>query len=365
MQLVPRRLTRLNVQALVKIETSFEWLTPQIRSAQARHRRRLEQLFAGQELDTPMAVCGPHFGRSHGLLGNNDTDMLAQPEQWLAEVLADMAGKAELAGDEATFRPLAIELDCLGVHYIDALLGQRAYVQAGQVWAEPFAGDLDELTMPELDRCEVFQASLRLAHLAVEAARPAHGAVLAASPVFSSPINISVNLFRERLLEALISRPAAARRALRIITDVILAACRAFQHAIPQALRCNSVVCTRCTPAGHGYVDGCATQLVSPGHYRDFFAPLDEEILAAYPRGGMIHLCGAHTQHLPAWRQMKPLRSVQINDRATDDFLAYWKGLRADQIVYVSPNAAFEQKRILELTRGRRVVFQCSLSAAV
>ena len=73
----------------------------------------------------------------------------------------------------------------------------------------------------------------------------------------------------------------------------------------------------------------------------------------------MIHLCGAHAQHIPVWREMKALKSVQLNDRAAEDFEAFWRGLREDQIVYVNPTARMTTARILEISAGRRVIFQC------
>jgi hypothetical protein len=55
---------------------------------------------------------------------------------------------------------------------------------------------------------------------------------------------------------------------------------------------------------------------------------------------------------------MPALRSVQLNDRATDDLPLYAAGLRPDQILYVSPTEEYPPERILAATAGRRVVMQ-------
>ena len=90
---------------------------------------------------------------------------------------------------------------------------------------------------------------------------------------------------------------------------------------------------------------------------RRFVAPLDAEILACYPRrGGLMHLCGAHTQHLPAWRDMPELRAVQLNDRAAEDFPLYFAGLREDQIIYLNPTVTMPPARALAISGGRRLV---------
>jgi len=334
----------------------LNWLTPEIEEAQAHHRARVAALYAGQRLDPPVAICGRIYGRSHGLWGTNETDMLAEPEAWLEDVLRGMAAGAAQAADRATFRPLSIEVDPLGVHYIDALFGARTCFHAGQVWSDPLDCDPADIAPPDLPHSSVFLASLALARRAIARTQ---GRVLVTTPVLSCPANIGMNLFGERLLEAMIERPAAARHALRVITDAILACARAFAQAIPDAVRRGSVACSRCAPPGFGQIDGCATQLVSARHYEEFLAPPDAEVLRASPHGGMIHLCGAHAQHIPAWSRMPELRAVQLNDRAAEDLARYAGGLRPDQILYVAPTPSMPVERILRITRGERVVLQC------
>jgi hypothetical protein len=334
----------------------WSWLTPQIEEVQAAHRARVDDLYAGQPVDGVVAIAGRMAGRNHGLWGTNDTDMLRQPEAWLAEVLADHAAHAAEVGDRRTFRPLVVEIDAFGTHYIDALFGAPVHFHGGQVWSETLKSDLAELAAPDLARSEVFQSSLRLARHVVAAPE---ARLLISNPVLSCPINIGINLFGEELLDALLERPAAARHALRVITDAIAACMEAFGRVIPFELRRNSVGNDRYAPAGVGFIDGCATQLVSARHYAEFFAPLDAELLGRFPRGGMIHLCGAHAQHIPIWREMRALKAVQLNDRAAEDFEAFHRGLREDQLVYVAPTERMTAARILEISVGRRVVLQC------
>lgn len=295
------------------------------------------------------------FGSNHGLWGTNDIDMLTQPEEWVADCLADMAAKAAVLADETAYAPAYFEVDPFGTHFIDAVCGARVGFVDGQVWSAELPGELPDLRRPDLDTNPVLQGALRVAE---RAAAAGGGRVFVTTPVLSCPINIGLNLFGQRLLESLLIAPDAARQALRLITDVILGCVRAFRQAIPPELLRTTCTSNRYAPAGYGFIDGCAAQLVSAEVYREFFAPLDEEILSAWPHGGMIHLCGACAQHIPAWRDMRALRSVQLNDRATDDLEHYVRGLRPEQILYVSPTAAYPPARVLELTTGRRLVMQ-------
>ncbi|MBM3497009.1 MAG: hypothetical protein FJX72_22210 [Armatimonadetes bacterium] len=343
------------------------WATPAVREAWRVHARRMETLYRGEEIGAPFFINGLMAGRSHGLWGTNDPDMLNEPDAWLDDVFADMAARASEASDPRTFRPFVIEIDPFGTHFIDALFDAPVRYHEGQAWSEELACDLADLLTPDIEGNPVFRASLDLARMAVERSG---GAVWIANPVLSCPINIGINLFGGRLLEAMMERPAEAHRVLGLITDVIAFCMRAFASVIPPEVRQNSVGAWRWAPPGRGFIDGCATHLVSARHYREFLAPLDAALLAG-PRpalrpsgggeggGGMIHLCGAHTQHIPAWRNMPELASVQLNDRAADDFEAYRTGLRPDQIIYVTPTADMTVERILAITSGERVVLQC------
>jgi hypothetical protein len=336
------------------------WLTPEIAAVQAAHRSRFAAAFSGERPDLfPLWLCGRLYGGSHGLAGTAHIDMLAEPERWLADVLADMAAHVAEAGDEQTFWPLVIEVDPCGVHFVDALFGAPVRFHGGQVWSRELPCAVDELEPVDLGASELFQRTLALAKLAAEVGQ---GKLLVANPVLSCPLNIGINLFGERLLCALHTAPEAAARALRLITDVIAAAMHAFEAALGPTLRRNTVGAGRYAPAGCGFIDGCADQLVGARHYDQFVAPLDAELLGRFPGGGMIHLCGAVAQHIPTWAAMAPLRQVQVNDRATEDLPAWVAARRSDQVLYVTPTASTPVPRVVEVTGGQRVVLMARRS---
>ena len=340
----------------------LSWITPKIEKANTHHQERISAFYSGQQPKEIIAIAGRMFGRNHGLAGINDIDMLKKPDEWLDDVLKDMAQYAHESADMITFKPLTIELDPLGVHYIDALFGANVYIHDNQTWSDQLDCDLDDLQMPDLDNSQVFRESLELARKAVEITQ---GKIFITTPVLSCAINIVINLFGERLLEALIVRPESAKRALQIINDVIIYCTRAFFEIIPDNIRRNSVACNRFAPDGFGQIDGCATHLVSAKQYVEFFADLDDEILGVSPNGGMMHLCGTHAQHIPAFKTMKNLRSIQINDRAAEDLELYFDGLRSDQIIYVAPTPLLTLERILEITKGKRLVLQIPLNEPI
>jgi len=243
------------------------WVSPVVVRTWQMHARRVADIFDNREPTTPVYLNGLMAGRSHGLWGTNEPDPLSAPDEWLDDVFRDMERNAAAAADPHTFRPFVVEIDPFGTHYIDALFGAPVRYHEGQAWSEELQCDVKDLAVPRIEENPILSASLRLARRAVERTR---GRVWIANPVLRCPMNIGTNLFGSRLLEAMHVLPDAAGRALRIIADVIARCMRAFQAVIPAAQRLNSVGASRSTPPGRGFIDGCATQLVSARHYRSF-----------------------------------------------------------------------------------------------
>jgi hypothetical protein len=99
--------------------------------------------------------------------------------------------------------------------------------------------------------------------------------------------------------------------------------------------------------------------------YKEYIAPLDDEMFRIYPHGGMIHLCGAHTQHIPAWRDMNSLRVLQLNSPAADHLETYFNELREDQIFYLHPSEGMSIEKAMGITGGRRLVIASALEKRI
>jgi hypothetical protein len=57
---------------------------------------------------------------------------------------------------------------------------------------------------------------------------------------------------------------------------------------------------------------------------------------------------------------VRHLGAVQLNDRVAEDFEAYRKSLRADQVIYLTPTADMSAQRVLAISGGRGIVLQCA-----
>ncbi len=276
-------------------------------------------------------------------------------EKWLDESLAHLAEEAANSTDEDVLRPLCMIFNPRGVHHVDHMFGADVFDLDDQDnWqCRTLDTPVGELPTVDLETDEQWQMMRDFTQAFIE--RDVRS-VLFSLPTIASVLNIAVSLYGEHILMAMHEAPDAARRDLRIINDLLCDMHRWYIANLPADQLQPICPGARCQPPGFGQLCGCTTQLLSPGMYRDFIAPLDDELLSVYPNGGMIHLCGAHTQHIPIWREMKSLRSLQFNDRASEDLQTYFSELRDDQAYYIFPTDYMTPERILRITGGRRVV---------
>ena len=210
------------------------------------------------------------------------------------------------------------------------------------------------LELPDLDKCEAWRNMKLSTEMFLEAD--------VKLPLFSvgaviGPIVTAVSLYgAEKFLTAMLDRPDAALNDLRVISDVAIQMRQWFVDNVPNQQLQGIIHRLRGQPPGHGQIDNCTSQLLGPEHYAEMVGPLDDEIMSVYPKGGMIHICGYHTQHIPYWRKSKSLKVLQLSGDAMTDLPIYHKELRDDQLVFVSPHATMSLPDIMKVTQGRRVI---------
>lgn len=274
-------------------------------------------------------------------------------ENWMNAALEMLANDANAIMNDEIFSPLAIEFGPYGVHFIDKIFGAEVFFQDGQWYNHYLKTEVGELQAPDLEKDETWSLAKKTAELFIKAdvKLPVFGL-----PTIASALNIAVNLYGEEILVSLYTEPEKAFHDLKIINDVLIHIHKWYLKTLPIEQLQPVVSWLRTGPFGFGQFCGCTTQLISPDVYEELVAPLDEEILSVYPNGGMIHLCGSHSQHIPVWKNMKALRAVQINDRAAEDLELYFNGLRDDQIIYVNTFEGMTAQKAAQITKGKRLV---------
>jgi hypothetical protein len=116
------------------------------------HLSRLQALFDGEPLDSPVVVCG--------VGGWSGTDILTDPERWLEEVLESMAQYVDVALDDRVFRPLCLEGWLYGVHFTDRVFGAPVHFAFDQWWSVALETPVGQLPRPDLTTHETWvQAS--------------------------------------------------------------------------------------------------------------------------------------------------------------------------------------------------------------
>jgi hypothetical protein len=337
----------------MRAETAARLGEAGVLAAREGHFSRLSALFAGDSWDRALVLCG--------IGGSSKADPYAEPERWVEEALDSLAEQAEKAKDNRVFRPLVVEPNPYGVHFIDRIFGARVYHYEGQWWSDPLPTPIGELRPPDLQANDTWRLARRQAEAFVASGVTAP---LFGLPTVASALNIALNLYGERFLMALLDGPEAACHDLKVIADLLCELHRWYLARIPgEQLQCV-VAAGRTQPRGFGQLCGCSTHLLSAGQYRDLVAPLDDQLLRVYPNGGMIHLCGVHTQHIPVWREMRSLRAIQVNDRAAEDLETYFRELRDGQILYLNPTPTMTVERAMRITGGRRLVLVADLPEA-
>lgn len=309
------------------------------------HIGRLSSLFGRSHLTTPI--------RLDGRYGYADVDPFLEPELWVERSLEQLADMADTAMDREVFRPLCLEFGPYGVHFVDKLFGADVFSKEGQWYSRYLSSPIGELHAPDLEKSETWILAQRVAYAFLE-----HNLRLPyfGLPTIASALNIAVNLYGDQILGALYEEPESARRDLLTINNLLCTLHRWYIDHIPLQQLQLVVSGHRTQPPGYGQICGCTTQLLSEQLYREFIAPLDDELLRVYPNGGMIHLCGSHTQHLSTWRNMPSLRSVQLNDRAAEDLEHYFMGLRTDQMIYLNPCTGMPVEEAMRITGGEQLV---------
>ncbi len=274
-----------------------------------------------------------------------------EPERWVEECLELIAARPECTDNR--FSPDCVEYPIYGVHFIDRILGANVFFKDGQWNASYLTTPIGELSFPDLEKDETWQLARRAteAFLAAGVKLPLFGL-----PTLSSALNILINLYGQEALIAMAEEEEGVEHDLAVINDLIRTLHRWYREHLPERQLQPVISWARTQPPGYGQLCGCSTHLISGPMYETYIEPLDDALLGEYPHGGMIHLCGAHLQHLAAFRRMKNLRAVQLNDRAAADFAAYHKELREDQIIYLNPCKEMSAEEAIRISGGERLV---------
>ncbi len=352
-----------------KISTAAHRILNDSRKLQERDRwfHILEDLFDGREEEN--AFLREYVPSVNGWVGSSGFDLdprkhptaYTDPEQWVVNCLEEMAEYAAAADQKPWFEPLCIEHGVFGTHFIDRIFGSEVfYLQAsdptdpGQWSSYPCDMPVGQLKRPDLEHSETWQLAKAAARsfAAQDVSLPLFGL-----PTIASALNIGVNLFGGNLLEAMIEEPEAARHDLGVINGVLMEIHQLYRDMLPSAQIKPVSSTMRTMPDGYGQLCGCSTHMLSGRLYRELVAPLDADLLNVFPRGGMIHLCGNHLQHIPTFAALPQLRAVQVNGIPLDHIQQYHSSLRQDQVLYVYPYEKAPTDQVVAATGGHRLVF--------
>lgn len=320
-----------------------------LRKVRASHLDRLLTVLAGGKPDRPMGLSG--------IWGHASANPFEEPERCVQQQIISLDEQRDLLRTERFFVPGITGIGLHGVHFIDDLLGAEVFDLDGSGNWQVRSLDQPVGTLEAVDLERSKSKSWELVRRGAAAfMETGVENVSFETPCLSSPLNVAINLYGQEFLLAMYEDPAAARADLEVITDLLVELHMWYQRNLPSDKLQVVGGSSRYRPPGRGHLCGCSNQLVSPELYKEFIVPCNERVLSTHPRPGMIHLCGAHTQHIPAWREMSSLGIIQINDRASIDLAEYLRELRDDQVVYNLDRPDMPWRQAEEISGGRRIV---------
>jgi len=308
----------------------------------------MERVYAGETPERPFFLSGvmsslmPEYDYDHDDFGG----FLPVMREKLYEAM-------ELLEENGQFQPLVLQQLVYGHLLVSRLLGAKARFYKGQWWSEKMPYKIGTLQKPDLDNAPLIRKLFRFVEQMVECS---DGLFYVAYQVIHSAFIIAVDLLGEDFLLAMLEEPDAAKRDLQVISEVLAYLQENICSIIPKSQFVPYVGDTRFTPPGVGIIDGCTTQLISPETYNELVEPYDTRLASFFPRGALMHLCGASSQHIPTFRCMANLRCVQLNDRAAEDYPLYFHGLREDQMIYILPTVKTNIDEILRISGGKRTI---------
>lgn len=307
---------------------------------------KMRDIFEGDEVG-PLVL--------NGIVGRDkNRDLLyTDPKQTLENDMKVLADYVYQYKSDKWFVPFCVEGEFYVVHFVDKIFGAEVFFQDGQWYNRYLNTEVGELEKPNLENDETWRMAREYAQAFLDSGTTVP---LLGLPTIASALNIAINLYGEEILVAMLADPDAAKHDLEIINEVLMEIHQWYLDHIPMERLQPVISWGRTQPPGYGQICGCSTQLLSPELYEEFIMPLDNALLGVYPHGGMIHLCGAHEHLLPLFAKMENLKSVQLNDRASEGLEHYVKELREDQVIYLIPCKGMPIEKALEVAKGKKLI---------
>lgn len=296
-------------------------------------RRRegdFRKLYSGEGCDYVLSWyfnCALDMQRADYLIAENDRD------KWLQNELRAVETNTNEALDTTSlFYPMVEMFSYYGTHFLDRLFGAEVSMTGDQFWSKVVDYPVGDLQLPDVDGSPVLKEAIELA---VWIKKNSPEGFLISMPDVGCPLNIAINLFGDRFLLEMAADPESAKRALDIIAEVTRRVTEVFCAAVgQQTLRSHNAYYVY-TPYDYGGLSLCATQMVSPSDFGRLLGPADAACMPSSYKGMIQHICGKSAQHVPVLAKLPSVKGIQLNDIATEDFPAYYEGLRPDQIFHV------------------------------
>jgi hypothetical protein len=213
---------------------------------------------------------------------------------------------ADVGLGEADPKPMP-SIEAYGHRFMSAYWGCQIHYQPDQAPAAIALDDpaqrIESLQLPTIDPSPVVERAMKDAHLLADRYGGCEGSFNE-----GSPLNNAVSVLGEEILAAIVERPQAAQRILKLMAQAILT-----MHDSVTA-RIN-----RTPPSSRRAIRGlgnCPVCMISPKSYEQVVLPVDQWYLSQIGGRGLHH-CGAFHPYAEVYKKLEPdgLQIGYLSDR--------------------------------------------------
>ncbi len=222
----------------------------------------------------------------------------------MRRVLRETFGDVGLG--EADPKPMP-KIEAYGDRFMSAYWGCRIHYQPDQAPAAIALDDpaerVERLLPPTMDASPVVERALKEARVLADRYGGCDGAIN-----YGSPLNNAVSVLGEEILAAIVERPQAAQRILRLMGQAIL-----DLHDRVTARVNNTPPSPRRAIGGLG---NCPVCMISPKSYEEVVLPVDRWFIHQIGGRGLHH-CGAFHPYAEVYKKLEPtgLQIGYLSDR--------------------------------------------------
>jgi len=338
----------------------LEWLEARIDLAHmASVEERFRKTYHWEPVDRPPIILStrvpaPFVGYPYGEAFENPTKMMVN--ELIGPATMWDAGSPSIVNSVVVKDDLPLQIrGNYGIGILGSLFGaQSAVIENSMPWVMPLGrarvGELIEAGVPAL-KGGLYARAIETMQYYREMLAPypkCRQAIRITQPDQQGPFDILAQLWGgEGIFLAFYDEPAFLRRALDVIGETYVRACRAFAENSTQQGPGDLIYLHISMQRGACVLKDDSSVMLSPKVYREFIQPANGKVLTALG-GGSIHWCGCGDHWRREYLDTPGLLGMDLGDPHMVDLAAWKPLLQAKKVCITNAPMSLEQFETLQ-----------------